>query len=1041
MQSLNGKNGVKEEESSWYWDPAPQTDRQVEADMEERYKEKIRELQEELSAIKDRDTIDMRQDTEEELNRLREENRNLTSSLEDLDSQHQLAMERLLSLKKELQKNFEVLRQEHEDLKNTNEEYADEIKDLLFKIEKKDKEIENIKGSKSDYDTLHQKYMNLERIHGLLRENAEKFQEENQELHEEIFKLQEEVTKLEHDIEMASKHSEVYESVPRDKYEALLKELNDVKNSRNSNHDHIDEVNIDDNAKSVIETLKRDLSDVRHKLAQREESDNQADNKMVKTEKIMQLYNKYVNFELPVDYVGEVPSANDNIVVFKLESALKTLNSFKKDIDTLEHKLSEKNLSVNHLQTQIDDLSSENDFLTNDLQHFERELEEMKKNNDFLISEITALKNTSKLEPIIETHEDNLAKLETELADSNRMNKTFESEIKRIEKELLAVQNEKSLLKTSLTDLKDKYTSMLSELDMFKTQTKAVEDLENSTIIENEVKLKKNADEIHELKTRLTAANAKIEQLSIDIHIIENEKVLLTQEVDDLKQAVVHKNNSHDLQVQKVHLQDNSTQSLELHVAEKEKKESAALHELERISEEKARIAEELNATLEESSSLRASISRLTTEVNNLKQQEQKLLGEVSQLRCNSQVEAQNSKIFQETIQQLKAKIIQQEMLTNELAELKKENNILAERKSQLETELSSTDSKIVHLELGFEKLITDLGEKDTLIDLLHSTSAEKDQKLNNLSQSISELEVKVTAKDDEITRLQRSLTELNLTLNEATQQSNQSHEAVLHEKEALSHQLVELNVELERKTEHIKILNHKIKELENNKHEYKAIADQKDKEIKELRQSMVEVSDKIKSNENSTNADDYTILLQEKEHIQNQVEALQNNITIKEQELSDAKAKCVQYEQACVEFKTILDNTTAEKNELINLVNLKHNESLQYHNEIQRLNHVLLEQSNEFKKVMEEKQQLASINDSCQQCDNLRITLREKDEIILTLNQNNSILESHKADLLNANETLKNLTEKCDSLEKNLEIQLDTVKQLTAEKIQVSLS
>lgn len=285
MQSLNGKNGVKEEESSWYWDPAPQTDRQVEADMEERYKEKIRELQEELSAIKDRDTIDMRQDTEEELNRLREENRNLTSSLEDLDSQHQLAMERLLSLKKELQKNFEVLRQEHEDLKNTNEEYADEIKDLLFKIEKKDKEIENIKGSKSDYDTLHQKYMNLERIHGLLRENAEKFQEENQELHEEIFKLQEEVTKLEHDIEMASKHSEVYESVPRDKYEALLKELNDVKNSRNSNHDHIDEVNIDDNAKSVIETLKRDLSDVRHKLAQREESDNQADNKMVKTEK------------------------------------------------------------------------------------------------------------------------------------------------------------------------------------------------------------------------------------------------------------------------------------------------------------------------------------------------------------------------------------------------------------------------------------------------------------------------------------------------------------------------------------------------------------------------------------------------------------------------------------------------------------------------------------------------------------------------------------------------------------------------------------
>ncbi|XP_073965940.1 LOW QUALITY PROTEIN: uncharacterized protein [Choristoneura fumiferana] len=1038
-ERLNGKNGVKEEESSWYWDPAPQTGRQVEGDIEEQYKEKIRELQEELSSIKDRDTIDMRQDTEEELNRLREENKNLTSSLEDLDSQHQLAMERLLSLKKELQKNFEVLRQEHEDLKNTNEEYADEIKDLLFKIEKKDREIENIKGTKSDYDTLHQKYMNLERIHGLLRENAEKFQEENQELHEEVFKLQEEVTKLEHDIEIASKHSEVSESVPKHKYEALLKELNDLKDSRNSNHDHLDEVNIDDNAKSVIETLKRDLSDVRHKLAQKEDSDSQADNKMVKTEKIMQLYNKYVNFELPIDYVGEVPSTYDNIVVFKLESALKTLNSFKKDIDTLQHKLSEKNLNINHLQTQIDDLTSENDFLTNDLQHFERELEEMKKNNDFLISEITALKNTSKLEPIIETHEDNLAKLETELADSNRMNKTFESEIKRIEKELMAVQNEKSLLQTSLTDLKEKYTSMLSELDMFKTQTKAVEDLENNTIIENEEKLKKNADEIHELKTRLTAANAKIEQLSIDVHIIENEKVLLTQEVDNLNQTVVHKNDSHNLQEQKIHLQDNSTQSSELHITEKEKNESTARHELEKIRAEKARIQEELNASLQDSSSLRASIAKLTIEVDSLKQQEHNLLSEVGQLRYNNQVEAQNSKIFQETIEELKAKIIQQEVLNNELTELKKENNILAERKSQLETELSSTDSKIVHLEVGFEKLISDLGEKDTLIDLLHSTSAKKDEKLNNLTQSISELETKVIAKDDEIMRLQRSLTELNLTLNEASQQSNQSHEAILHEKEALSHQLVEINVELDRKSDHINMLNHKIEELENNKHQYKAIADEKDKEIKELRQSMIEVSDKIKNNENSTNADDYLILLKEKEHIQSQVDTLQNNITVKEQELAEAQAKCVQYEKACVEYKTILDNTTAEKNELINLVNMKHNESLQYHNEIQRLNHVLLEQSNEFKKVIDEKQHLTQINDSCQQCDNLRITLREKDEIILALNQNNSVFEKHKADLLNANETLKSLTEKCDSLEKNLEIQLDTVKQLTAEKIQLS--
>lgn len=670
-------------------------------------------MQDEISTLRERDTIDLRPDTEEELVRLKEENQNLTSNLEDLDSQHQLAMERLLSLKKELQRNFEVLKQEHEDLKNTNDDYSVQIKDLMITVGERDKEIEHLKLRNSDYDTLYQKYQNLERIHGVLRENAEKFQEENQDLHEEVFKLQEQVTKLEHDIEVSTKFSDLSDTIPRAKYEGLLKELNDLKDRRNTNDIQLDEINIDDNAKSVIENLKREINELKHKLLQKDPScQDITENKVIKAEKIMQLYNKYVNFELPIDYVGEIPSPGDNIVLYKLESVFKTVNSFKKDIDNLEQKISEKNLNINHLQTQIDDFTTENDFLTSDIQHFERELSEMKKNNDFLISEIAALKNTSKLEPIIETHEDNLAKLETELADCNRMNKSFESEIQRIEKELSEVRTEKTVLHESLTDLKSKYTLMLNELEIFKNQTKAVEDLENSASNKQSEKLKNMTLEVDDLKKRLNTANAKNEQLSIDIHIIENDRVILTKEVSDLKHAFEEKStalkeldNLKDALHQKLQDCEKKLDEVMQHNNEiqnenlKLQSEITALQnessfnnssrnlDIDRIVNEKSQFTAQLEKALEKNSSQEEILKNLNSELEALKQHQQVLIDENKDLKSNIKTE-EEILLFQKMKDELKIRTFQEESLKN----LKEDNEKLLERKSQLEAELTSTD-------------------------------------------------------------------------------------------------------------------------------------------------------------------------------------------------------------------------------------------------------------------------------------------------------------------------------------------------------------
>ncbi|CAH2098582.1 unnamed protein product [Euphydryas editha] len=1064
-QRLSRKNGVKEEESSWFWNPQPQTPETFDHKTEKQYKLQIQALQNELSNMRDRGITDQRVDNDEELNRLREENKNLTCSLEDLDNQHQIAMEKLLNLKKELQKNFEILKKEHEELKNSNDEYSAEIKLLLHKIGERDQEIEGLKSIQQDYDTLHNKYQNLERIHSLLRENAEKFQEENQELHEEIFKLQEQVTKLEHDLEISTKHNEAINVVPKEKYDELLKEINELKHRRDSSQIHLDEINIDDNAKSVIETLKRDINELKHKLAQKQsDNNNSTEVKGLKPDKITQLYNRYVNFDLPVDYVGEMPTGTENIIMQKLENALKTLGNFKKEIDQLHHKVSEKKLNNNNLQTQVDDLTTENEYLTSDIQHLERELEEMKKNNDFLISEIAALKNTSKLEPIIESHEDNLVKLETELADCNRINKTFESEIKRIEKELNEVQSEKKILQESLNDMKNKYTSMLDELKMCKTQTEAVMQLESNTSINHDIKYQKMIDEIDDLKKHLNSANSKNEQLSIDIHIVENDKVLLTKQVEDLQKEIQAKNNSYkEMESMKINLEhklkdiQNRTEEIikEKDILEKENitlkrrieeniTSASSTTDVEKITSEKDEISNKLLQAVEENKALEEKLKLLSNEIEDFKHHQEDLITENNQLKEKCLVDTRNINHLQETLNELKVKSNQFDTINNELTDAKEENKALLQTKVQLELELATTDSKIVQLEEEFEKLVTDLNEKDALIDSLNSTVNKNNNDISNLNQNITDLDKSNQIKNQEIEHLRKSLDEVTQRLSSTDLTSSRTQEELdkLHtEKEELNKHIYELNDTINNKNTQISTLTNQLQEIEKSNAESKLLIETKDKEIKELTQSIVELTDKIKASENTTLPnDEYAKLLDEKQAVERTVNDLKHDLDTKEKELIETKNKVNELENTCVEFKGLIDKSTVEKTELINLVNLKHNESIQYHNEIQRLNHVLLEQTNDFKRIIEEKDTLLkNCSSSCSTCENLRQSLKEKDEVIMNLNQNLSDYERLKVELVNASDTVKNLTKKCEDLDKSLTIQLEIVKKLTAENVQLS--
>lgn len=1013
-------------------------------------------------------------------------------------------MDRLLSLKKELLHNFDTLKQDHAELQSVNEEYAEEIKMLQEKIDDKNREIEELKSIRSDYDTTHHKYLNLERVYALLKENAEKFQEENQELHEEVFKLQEQVTKLEHDVEIMAKHAEVQTTVPKQLFDEVLKELNELRDRRNANQIHLDEINIDDNAKSVIENLKREINDLRHQLSQKEENQSEPDHKMVKADKIMQLYNKYVDFDIPLDFVGEIPSVGDSLLIYKLESVFKTVNSFKKDIDSLENQVAHKNHNINQLQDQIDELTTENDFLTTDIQHYEKELNSMKNNNDFLISELTSLKNTSKLEPIIETnHEDNLTKLETELADCTKVNKTFECEIKKIETELAGVRKEKTILQESLSDLKTKYTTMLSEVEMCKTKSEAAEKLEQTVHNQQNITIETDSHQIDDLKKKLATANSKNEQLSIDNHIIENDKVLLTKQVDDLKNTIEEKANAHkELEVLKLAL-DNKLHDFEtkldeviLHKNEVEfekselenkvrllEAQSIQINNDKTVSEQTTAQDEILDRLQYEKANLIESLTKAEAEIleshrvnNELRKQIEKLeeKSNIIQDSKNNQTEVvnQESKINQTDVINQETKNNQTELnqasiksqtdCHNEVDTLKSNLQQLEEKNMKLETELINTDAKIVNLEQEFEKLLKDIDEKDELIDALNITISDNKLSIESFNKTVTDLKQSLQEKDENIESLNQNTESLTRQLEERSK---------LVEDELANVQNITRKISDEADTlkQEIAIKNSEISKLVENAQELKIKIENKDKEIKELNQSLIEIKERNKTPENVHQNDDYAHLILEKETAEKEVIKLKHNITLHDKVIAELKNNITrqentiseyensrkqsdetinqlrenikELEEVRAEYKTIIDNAASEKAELMKYLNAKHNESLLYHGEIQRLNQVLQERENAYKLELEEQdKQHGNITANCTNCENLRTTLKEKDSIIKTLNQNTAEMERLKVELANAGEVVKNLTEKCDAVESNLTAQLEVAKKLTTEKAQVSL-
>lgn len=1152
-----------EEETSWFWDPpdaeTSTPSKSSKPDEKRRLSALVISLQAEISNLKaEAEAIKKRDNNEgpcpignnaEEVNELREqldllknENVTLTTSLEDLDTQHQLAIEEVIKLKKELQVNYDILQKKNENLEKDIADYKTRLKDIEAEEAASFKDLSetNLKLI-SDLDTMHHKFDNLERVHRMLTENTEKFQEENQELSEENFKLQEECARMQHDMEQLQNKNQLpvisnENHVPNEKYRELEDKNLDLERKlaelvpRKAKDGSLDTI-LDSNAQEVIAKLKFEIVELQNKLNTNEEikrlnleidhlrkevdglSTQQTEN-FISCESIRKVIDKYMAPDFPA--IQKYLKNSSTELLEYTDMCLKNYADLRSKNETLESRASENSRIINNLQANIDEMNAEIDILNGDLSHYSHECSEQKKNNDFLIAEIGALKSVSKLEPILEhNNEEHMEKLQTELDDCSNLNKNIEAELEKYENQLLEAETEKNKVVSELNSVKEELKHAKDEIDLLKkAQNDSVDD-ESLSILQK--KLADTQNELDKTKTQLHSVSVENEKNKIDLTIVDNDKVLLMREISELKANIQTKSIIEDY-AKKIEAEKTDLEIKLCHLSEMETMVETLNKKNDYLKEKIARLDAMVTSsakTLTQKMMMHANMEMRTNKT--IKEKEEELLQAQQKIIAletapNMAVLLNTKKELEEcsmkladfngpylspppSVSETKKDAIHVEILAEDgLKDAAKslisnveilKQSILKDRDSTFETlkaELGQSNSELENLKTAYEDLKLISIDKKTLEAKVkrmteEATERQKDidsfdeqynklfeeltrvkQERDDMSEKATEILSLVDEKDKEIVTkivnidmLKEEIKEIDA---EFTKVKEQKHKLCL-EKDILRNQ----NLEIEKKNEKIveneqiiATLNKKITRLETEMEYIRVqnigkLAEAKSKaaenpQAKEEYLRLKADYDSIEKQKLETDAEIQTLSTALSE-----LETRMKSLTAEEEvRLEELKQLASHKAEAEVQIQQL--NT--EKNELINLVTQKHQESITYHTEIQRLNAVLFTESEKYKELERLIEQLKATaqetskkdqESSSQDVEHLTTILREKTDRCLQLE---GILdEIRKAgitpdELEKLREKNTFLVEKCEIMGNNLVMEQANSRQIVQEKIQV---
>ncbi|XP_076620266.1 uncharacterized protein LOC143341307 isoform X2 [Colletes latitarsis] len=500
---------------------------------------------------------------------------------------------------------------------------------------------------------------------------------------------------------------------------------------------------------------------------------------------------------------------------------------------------------------------------------------------------------------------------------------------------------------SAVENLNNRLHTTLDENDELRRKIDVLENTEKETQEQLRMSLEKckgldeNIEFIEELKLELENVKRELKTSISNKKQLENNLALLQETKDG-----IHKENEELYQKIK-QLEMGASRWSEINL----EKENNVLQELQeqlgRVSREKddleydiLNMRKELDEAFNQIDTKESHITKLNQDNENLMKEKNSLLEQLTAIQDESNdkidlVNTEKSLLEQEQIE-LKEIEANKEKELNELKEQLRESE---GRYTKLENEFSSVNVKAEQLRLQNENLQNEVIKQEELkneLDRTKSTIERLNSIENDYSKLVKEVET-LREKEKALIALQEHFTKLMeenknlISLNESTQDElmqMQNRELVNHPNENNcdneKQQIIDLLEEKTRENDALKINN--------------------DKLMAEIIESQKKLQNIIESNKESTDMAKQTI------------ESLSHLISKKDEEIDSLKAT-LDLAKNNTEMSDNFATIKNERDELVKLVTVKHNESLQYHGEIQRLTHLLTEQASKIQNLVSEKE------------------------------------------------------------------------------------
>ena len=962
------------------------------------------------------------------IQQLEEENKQLNSSLEELDSQHNLAMQNMLELKMDLQEKLNKQTKENQALKKAQEEKFIETELEIAKFKKQIEQLQHIKQVNIDVQ------QNLDQTSAELKRSVEELADLQSLLEKKSLDNNELINR----IKELSLESEQEKESYQQKLDLLSKELEELKGSKvkktsesstsstsKQSDDEFIVVREQDTTSSGPATppTKEELKDkivqlenrvseltlengsLSLKLSDREMEKDLSLKVLKENLKTLQDENDNLNEKLRMTLM-DLEDQHFKIIDLKEKAAesviaqeqLKVLKEEKLKINEDLEKLKQNLQNSEELEKRLVLCEQEKEALQLELLNqkatqcriteLEQKIQNLTYQNQQLQlnaeCETETLNNSQELEEKIKTltEDNNHLKLELERLNEENFSRAIADEKQRItdlddedeEEEGFSLEKLKTLIKAfTSSDLKE-----LNNEDVEKLYRHLKDKL--LKLEETERELTHTTAEMMELQDHKLMWDHEKKTLEADIsqyilqcdELMKNNEILLN-ELENYKRnklETISENNEENMVQLETQLEEcnNLNRTLEQEYIELNEK-------IEELEKEKQTITEKLRESQRMCETLNTKEKDLNLQVETLELEKCNLLLQLNERSNETQQEdSQALRIYQEKCESLEKQL---NTLAKDHADLVA---AMQKQKEQLQESIQKKDD--------MEKA---LKEKQIMYDQLqenHKTLTTKQENLEKSQEMADQLKQELMAKDIVMDSLKQEVQTLQTYLQEA--------ENLVDQKLVLEEQLSEKQQKIEELLKDLK--NHKEKQ------------EQLEQEMEKIGKERIDPEhvEKLKSK----NSD----LKQQLEAVENELQTLKENSNANKENVNYL-ARIAELETQLLESKDLqksVETLTYEKQEMIKALQQKHSENMQYYMEIQRLTPLAQAQlvDKPCEKCPSLETNLAELRKQQEKLQDQINFLKEKSDILttnlLTEQTNQKLVQQEKADVMEQNATLR---------------------------------